>query len=366
MLLKFKRVWWFMSLALLGLVLSACGRLPAVSYPGLAADGETVYMANAQFVYAIDLNTGTQQWKYPQKAEGGRMFYAPPALTEDMLIVADYSLPGVVTGVSLAGQEMWRFNGASGHYIAAPVVVADKILAANADHYLYALDLDGNLLWKFATQGALWASPATDGQRAYLPSMDHNLYAIDLVSGKPVWTYDLGAAALFQPTLAEDGTLYITSLSNEVVALNSLNGTLKWKKMIDARLWTQAALVDGKLYVGDMSGIAHILSATDGTELETIALDQDGSGVVGAPAVLEDGLVFALQKADSVRGGKLVKLSFADNRKVVLFTMPEDGKFYNGPMAAADVLMIGIVNGKTPVIATNLNGNQIWSFQPAK
>ncbi len=365
-MLKFKRVWWFLSLALLGLVLSACGRLPAVSYPGLVADGQTVYMANAQFVYAIDLNTGTEQWRYPQKAEGGRMFYAPPALAGDMLVVADYSLPGAVTGLSLSGQEMWRFNGATGHFIAAPVVTGDLILAANADYALYALSLDGSLRWKFATDGALWASPATDGQRAYLPSMDHKLYAVDLMTGKSVWTYDLGAAALFQPTLAEDGTLYITSLSNEVVALNSLDGSLKWKKAINARLWTQATLVDGRLYIGDMNGVAHILSATDGTELETIALEQDGSGVVGAPAVLQDGLVFALQKADSVRGGKLVKLSFADSRKVILFTMPEDGKFYNGPMAAADVLMIGIVNGKTPLIATNLNGNQIWSFQPAK
>ncbi len=364
-MLKLKRTWWFLSLALLGLVLSACGRLPAVSYPGLTGEGDVAYMANGQFVYAIDLNSGQEIWKYPQKAEAGRMFYAPPALAGDMLVVADYNTQGVVVGLSLDGQEMWRLE-AGGHFVAAPVVTENLILAANADHSLYAITREGKLSWTFKTEGALWASPAVDGERAYLPGMDHILYAIDLATGKQIWRYDLGAAALFEPTRDADGTLYITSLANEVMALNGRDGTLKWKKQMDARLWTKAVLVDGRLYVGDMSGVAHILSASDGMEQETIALAQDGSGVVGAPAVLEDGLVFALQKADSIRGGQLVKLSFADSRKVVLFTMPEDGKFYNGPLAIGDVLMIGIVNGKTPVMATNPGGNLMWSFQPAK
>jgi outer membrane protein assembly factor BamB len=75
-------------------VLSACsGGQATVSWPGLTTDGNTAYMAFNQFVYAIDLSTGQQLWRFPaEKAESNLSFYAPPVLVSDnQLLVGSFA-----------------------------------------------------------------------------------------------------------------------------------------------------------------------------------------------------------------------------------------------------------------------------------
>ena len=77
-----KRLMLFILFALGALTLSACSGAPAANnWSGLAADAEYAYLASGPFIYAVDLQTGKEAWRYPDKADGKLLFYATPVLT---------------------------------------------------------------------------------------------------------------------------------------------------------------------------------------------------------------------------------------------------------------------------------------------
>src|SRR5512139_4328030 len=75
---------------LLGAVLlSACagGAVRGTSWPGLAADGKAAYLADGPFVYAVNLSDGKLLWQYPGSRNSKLVFYAPPVITPDGLVI---------------------------------------------------------------------------------------------------------------------------------------------------------------------------------------------------------------------------------------------------------------------------------------
>ena len=125
---------------LLGAVLlSACagGAVRGTSWPGLAADGKTAYLADGPFVYAVNLSDGKELWKYPGSRSSKLIFYAPPAITPDGLVIVgsagtDHSLialnPTDINPETKAPVEAWKFTGAKDHWVAAPLVLNNKLV----------------------------------------------------------------------------------------------------------------------------------------------------------------------------------------------------------------------------------------------
>ena len=148
---------------LLGAVLlSACagGPVHGTTWPGLATDGNLVYLADGPFVYAISLGDGREVWRYPGERNNELAFYATPAVTPDGLILVgsagtDHSLialnPNDVNPDTNAPFEAWRFTGARDPWMSAPLVLENKLFAANADGNLYILDLQDGRSSKEAT-----------------------------------------------------------------------------------------------------------------------------------------------------------------------------------------------------------------------
>ena len=202
---------------------------------------------------------GTQLWRYPEKADGARTFYAAPLVLADQLIVGDYA--GTLTSLNLStGTERWTFKQTKGYWVAAPQVAGDTILAANADGTLYALDLNGGLRWKFSAKNPMWSQPVSDAEKVYQASLDHNLYALNLKDGAKVWAADLGASAVGSPLL-DNNTLYIGTLSNELLAVDAASGKVQWRITTQKAVWAQPAVKDGVVIVGDESGMVYGLAA---------------------------------------------------------------------------------------------------------
>src|SRR5512138_620283 len=186
----------FVSMILLGaFLLSACagGAVRGTSWPGLTTDGKAAYLADASLVYAVNVNDGKELWRYPGKRDSKLVFYAPPALTADGLVIVgsagtDHRLvalnPGDIDPETKAPAEAWKFNGAKDHWVAAPLIVENRLFAANSDGNLYILDLQDGQSTKEATavaiNGRLWSQPTTDGERVYVTSLDHSVTAIDI------------------------------------------------------------------------------------------------------------------------------------------------------------------------------------------
>ena len=62
----------------------------------------------------------------------------------------------------------------------------------------------GGLKWNFGTRGKIFSSPAVVNGIAYIGSEDHNLYAIDIKTGKQVWIFTTGGAVNSSPAIYGD------------------------------------------------------------------------------------------------------------------------------------------------------------------
>ena len=211
-MIKHKRILIILVLALLALTLGACSggrRIVASGWSGATVEGDTVYFSYGPNAFALDINTGAQQWQFPAEAINGVDFYAAPILADEgnQLLVGGYN--NVLYSVNPAnGLEIWAFGEAGNRYIASPLATEDGIFAANSDNTLYALDYDGQLMWKFTTDDPLWASPVWSENCGciYQVSMDHTLYALNPENGSLVWkSEDLGGPMVSAPALSETG-----------------------------------------------------------------------------------------------------------------------------------------------------------------
>lgn len=344
----------------LALVLSACsGSLSATSWPGLTVADDTAYLAYNNHVYAIDLNTRTEKWRFPTKDEAERniTFYAPPAQTPDgQLIVGDYAntLYSLNPDAASAAERVnWRFEGAEGRFIGSPLVTEEGIFAPNADGNLYALDLDGRILWPpFHTQQAQWATPASDGERIYIPSMDHRLYAVDLKTGSEIWSTDLSGAMVDTPALSDDGWLYIGTFGSELIALNSEDGTEVWRLATKGWVWSGPGLNSERLYVGDLEGTFYAVDRLNGTVIWERTF---GSPIADTPFVTEEAIYLTTEE------GSVIAL---DKNGKTLWTQTVDGKIYALPIPYDDLLLVPITGGDTLLVALTTSGAQSWAFTP--
>lgn len=357
------------SFIFISIVITACGtRVLPSGWPGITVDGDTVYVSNGPHVYALQQSNGLERWRFPTSAERDTNFFAAPTLTSDnQLLVGNYnrSNGGGFLLFSLdasSGVENWRADSASNRYVGSPFASEESIFAPNSDSNLYKLDLFGNPDldpdWPFTTQEPLWAPPVSDGETIYLPSMDHNMYALDVASGFLLWgPIDLGGAIASAPTLDSDGTLYVSSFGKTVSAINSSNGVILWSFSGEDWVWGSPAVADEVVYFGDLSGNFYAIKA--GTGAEIWQLEADGA-ITGQPLVHEGMIYFATE------AGNLYAVNVNSNGDIQWRKShaDEDAKFYGSPMLAEDLILISTVGLDEIVIAFDLDGREIWSFNP--
>ena len=160
----------------------------------------------------------------------------------------NYSETGLLKSWPATGPEiLWHFDEL-GDGFSSPVFANGKIYvsaAVNNVGYIYALSLDGKLIWK-ATYGEEWvenypgarATPSVIGDMLYIYSGNGVLTCLNANNGNMFWKIEVlkdfnGENITWgvTETLVIDGDkIFVTSGGpvNNVVALNRLNGQLIW------------------------------------------------------------------------------------------------------------------------------------------
>jgi outer membrane protein assembly factor BamB len=341
-------------------VLSACaGGAVASSWPGLTVAGETAYVSFNQYVYAINLSNGSETWRFPAQPIRSATFFAPPALSEEGKIAVG-SYAHVLYGLNASGQQSWQFEDARSSYVAGAALDDDMIYAPNGDGKLYTLDGNGQVKWKFESKNALWASPVIDGDRIYLAAMDHIIYCLDKAGGNVIWqTEDLGGALVDAPTLSPDGVLYVGTFNNEVIAVSAKDGEVLKRFTAGGWVWSSPLLYEGRIFFGDLNGNMFAIDAETFEQAwkitpETVAKKQ----ILGSPAVLDGKLFFTSET------GNLFIID--PENGAVLSTKTIGGKLLAGPVATDDLVLVAPNGMDAVLIALDADGNQRWSFVPAK
>lgn len=350
-------------LLLITIAISACTggagrRVVASGWAGITADEETAYLAYNTHVYAVNLTNGTERWRYPTEPDAGITFYSKPALSEDgQLIVGGYNHT-IYSINPVNGQLNWTFEDSEGRFIGGPLVTNQGIYAPSTDTYLYALDFEGQLMWQepYETEKEIWASPSGDAacDCIYLASMDHMVYAIDAQSGATLWvTEDLGGAIVGSPAIVEDGSLFVGTFAEELIALDASSGSELWRFAAQDWIWGGSASSADALYFGDLSGSLYAVNPETGVQRWLI---QPGGAIVDTPLVTDEAVYIAAEE------GLLVSVS---TEGVTNWQQTFEGNTYSSPILANEILLLPTTQPEALIVALDTNGLQKWTFSDA-
>src|SRR5215203_2647566 len=214
-----KKILLITVMLLAAVLLSGC--VGSTAWPGLSAANEVAYLANTNAVHAIDLTNGNELWSFTGEKSGGlaifggspKIFVSTPVITEDgSVIILDSGNKQTMYAVDPndiidgAPKIVWKFNDVDSHWIAAPLIIGNRLFAPNSDGNIYVLDLQDGKSEKQAIKviepfkdiegqpGRLWSQPVTDGKYIFVTSLDHSIFAIDQETYKIIWHADLSGA----------------------------------------------------------------------------------------------------------------------------------------------------------------------------
>lgn len=182
----------------------------------VAVNSKYVFATNASDLHALDRGTGRFVWR--------KLLPAPAAsgvtATEDEVLVGLTSGQVVAYGLNYKGTDErfrpkegppggfhWAWS-TTGPIIAKPITSPYVVVFASSGGKLYGARMDQpEILHRSQQLGGIVASMGTYGSgpasSLYVPSLDNNLYAINLFTGEHQWAFPSGAPIRTQPLVAD-------------------------------------------------------------------------------------------------------------------------------------------------------------------
>jgi len=183
----------------------------------ISANSFAVFAASANVLSALDRGTGRTIWKVslPDIPTSGT------ACDEERVMVGmmngriiAYSLlettPRGDRKIRVRPKEAWSWQtGGPIHTLPLP---AEHVVAFGSDdgRVYVAMNDERTMLYRFSTGGAIGNGLGAYNTRTLLiPSADHNLYAVDLWTARPIWSFPSGAPIEQAPLITDDDILVI-------------------------------------------------------------------------------------------------------------------------------------------------------------
>jgi len=374
------RIWtqrWRIALAMLAVLLlatSGCaGGVRASSWTGLTVVGDRLYAADIQQARAMDMASGETLWIFPQNPEENNrgQFYATPAVSDGQQV---FFASQLTTGGFFSqrqsivwalhqetGEELWRFEDASGDYVEGGALGNGLFIIGNGDGNIYALDTeDGSLEWIFESGHHVWATPLIVSDTVYVGAMDRHLYALNLSTGELEWEFQREGAFGSTPAL-DDGTLYIGAFNDTFYAVDAETGSEQWHFEGQDWFWGSPVVYEDTVFTVDVKGRVYALDAASGEERwHKFLTDQDQPVPVRAgPALSEDGS----QLFVSAESGTLYALTTADG--FVEWSKSAEGRGLSEPVVSDSVVYQSLILGTPRIRALQVgDGRESWAFPP--
>ncbi|MDD2823347.1 MAG: PQQ-binding-like beta-propeller repeat protein [Candidatus Daviesbacteria bacterium] len=186
---------------------------------------DLVYIGTANgSMYAMDLNTGAQAWRYPQSGQFIGGILNSPTVEGGVVYVGSldgnvYAIDGnsITNGVPAV---KWTFrSGRQGGFWATPVVTNDSVYIGGRDGYFYAIDKNnGNRRWEANIGTAILTSPAFANGTIYFGAEDMKAYAFN-TTGTKLWESSQLAGQSLRgnyPVISNDKVIFRSAPNDDV------------------------------------------------------------------------------------------------------------------------------------------------------
>lgn len=164
------------------------------------AVGGTLYLGTDKTnVVAVRASDGAIRWQFNSPGA----IKASPSFHLGLVYVADYE--GTMFCLDAHnGKPIWRTNTTrvppfgDGGFYSSPAIAFGHVYAARDDGTVFAFDeKTGKVGWSFPTHNFVYGSPAVakvpgTPPSVYIGSYDEHFYALDALTGKQRWRYDVG------------------------------------------------------------------------------------------------------------------------------------------------------------------------------
>lgn len=336
------------------LVLMACARIPTPDgWPGGVVSDDTLFIGTMQGeLLAIDRNTRETRWRFALNGEESeRALYSPPVIAGDTIYLGGYD--GQLYALSMNGNLIWQ-EPFEGSIVGSPAVAGGKIVVGSADHYVYAIDADDqSASWKFETGNKVWTTPVISNGIVYFGSLDHTIYAVRLEDGEEVWRLPTGGA-VYASALVKDGLVYVGTFEGVFYAINAADGEIVWEfRDADGWYWAAPIAQDGTIYVGALDGNLYALDAATGDLRWTLSTDDR---IVGSPVIV--GNLIAVPSDD----GKVHIARLGDGTEVFACNIRE--KVRSSLVQQDGIIYFGASDSSIRAMSIKPDGNpdEVWVY----
>jgi outer membrane protein assembly factor BamB len=259
-----------------------------------------VYLAQQKGLFlALDDQTGAVDWR----KKTGRCAASSPTIGKGV-VYQSYMHPVqclqdqagadgfVVAWDADTGRELWKFNSAP--IESSPLLRGNRLFVGSWDHHVYALNAkNGKVIWRFEADDQVNTSAAYWNGRIYIASDGGTLYALSAKTGKQLWSAQsqsrFGSREFFYatPTLAY-GRVYIGNTDGTMYVFGAKTGNLLWARPLGSYIYGAAAVYRRRVFVGTYDGQFYALDAATGDNV----WQRDAGGTVHAAPTVMDGLVY--------------------------------------------------------------------------
>ena len=294
-------------------------------------------------------------------SENAQFYSLPIRLDDEFLLVADHNRR--LLKVSTIGATVTRTFPTPDQIVANMLETDDAIYVSFQNGGIRAIAKDDfSEFWTFPTEAGVWSQPILADDMIVFSSVDHFLYAIDL-DGQLVWSVDLGGSVASSPLFA-NGRLYAGSFNKSFFEI-SLDGRILNKYDTQNWVWGTPAIDEyGIIYVADLSGFVHALD-TENNLAERWSVQVAERGIRAGPLVVEERIVVASRDGKVYwldrRDGELINAREIEGKPELLGNMlllePSDSLDIDEPL-----LIVSSVDTGRLLIAFGVDGRQTWVY----
>ena len=270
----------------------------------------------------------------------------------------------------------WRSDiGDGGGYrrkiMAQPVVANGVVFTMDSEAVVSAFDLaTGNRAWRLDTKGKdnestnIGGGLGVDQGTLYAVNGLGDVLAIDPVNGTERWRAELGAPARSAPTIAE-GRIFVTTIEEKLVALASSDGHALWSHRAStpttSLLGRPAPAYSRGLIVGGFgSGELSAMRAESGRVAWT-----DGLGATRGRSSIAD--LLSIRGAPVISNGRVYAISMGG--LLAAIDLPTGRRLWERQMAGVDAPLVAgdwlfVISADQEMVAVNATDGRIAWIAP--